>query len=179
MKELILKILMPRSTTMPGPMTAFSVAVPLCPAKPWQVAKIWNILELTYGSIIAPTEFILRSIIKLEFKILRSVLKLQDYDKLFSSFLTLLFRSKAEKEEHPTRSRIDHQGAVAVEMGWDAPGSGASGWAFWTQPIAHFTNGNSSTSLGSFSEQLRLRHTPADELLEMYREKLGLCPSLI
>jgi hypothetical protein len=176
MKELDIEDFTAKINYYAASMTAFSVAAPFCAGKPWEIrGKIGKSLRTYRRSVIAPPiEIHPEENNRLEFKVFDMSTKIQDYENFFLLFLTLLLDPQL-KGRASNASRIYDQGAVAVD-GWHAPQAVERAQelldsADRTLPKWKFD----PTSLGSFAEHLNRRTTPADELIQMYREKdLGL-----
>jgi carboxylate-amine ligase len=152
-------------------MTAFSLAAPFSSGKLWEIrGSIGKSLRTYRRSVIAPPiEIHPNENNRLEFKVFDMSIKSSDYECFFLLFLALLLDSQL-KGRASNASRIYDQGAVALH-GWNVPSAveraiellnaaerTLPAWGFDIEPLAEF------------SERLRLRRTPADDLIDLYRD---------
>lgn len=152
-------------------MTAFSVAAPFSGGKLWEVSGHTGKSFRTYRrSVIAPPiEIHPHEGNRLEFKVFDMSPRLQDYENFFLLFLTLLLDNKLSGRAS-NACRIYQQGNVAIR-GWEgsqAPERAAELLAAAERTLPKW--GFDPKPLASFEERLRLKKTPADELIQLYRD---------
>lgn len=150
-------------------MTAFSVASPFLGGKLWTVrGKVGKSLRTYRRSVIAPPiEIHPNEKNRLELKVFDMSPRLQDYEGFFLLFLTLLLDPKLDGRAS-NASRIYEQGAVALG-GWEAPHTVQRAQELLDAADRTLPKwGFDPSGLASFANRLRLRRTPADDLIEMY-----------
>lgn len=152
-----------------GAMTVFSVASPFQNGKLWEIrGQVGKSLRTYRRSVVAPPiEVHPNENNRLEFKVFDMTPRIQDYKNFFLLFLTLLLDSKLQGRAS-NASRIYDQGGVALH-GWDVPHV-----ADRAQELLHSAQstlpqwGFDPSSLREFEERLRLKRTPADDLITLY-----------
>jgi len=171
MDSLDLEDLLAKINYYAAAMTTFSLAAPFQNGKLWEIrGQSGKSLRTYRRSIIAPPiEVHPDENNRLEFKVFDMSPRVQDYENFFLLFLTLLLDSNL-RGRASNASRIYDQGAVAM-VGWEASNVENRAWellrsAERTLPLWGFN----PEPLLDFEERLKLRRTPADDLIRLYRE---------